>query len=334
MKTTSLAVLVSLAAACSSDNKSVALSDTADALHEAVCQWFTRCGEVPDVASCMTGNIGLTFHISPSVQAMVDMGKAKYDGAKMASCIAAFANRSCDQTSESFRDFFMEKACIEALVGTVSAGGECASNDECISRNCSVPSCTSGCCTGSCVGDTPPPLTGQIGASCCTSAGALTCASGSFCDFNSNTCTALASQGAPCSDSYQCAYGLACFGTNTMTCQPAPALGDACTQGVCRDIGTACIAGTCARVQGVGAACGDSSQCDGLLSCNGTTCAERASLGGACSSDFDCGDYRAYCDTTCKAPLADGNACLGDYQCDSDSCNATTQTCGPDPVCT
>lgn len=316
---------------------SVPLNAAPDDLHRALCDWLARCGEVPDAASCISGNIGLTFRLNPSEQAAVDMGKIKYDAAKMSACISTYENRSCDSTSESFRGFLSGGECIGIFSGTVADGGECATNLECISNVCNIPTCTMQCCTGTCMGNTPPAAPAAIGQPCSTNSTSGQCVSGAFCDFSTATatCAALKAQGAACMSDDECNFGLACTGTTTQTCNPLPTLGAACPDARCRDLGTTCVAGTCAKVSTLNGPCTGSSQCQAIYTCNGTTCADKTAIGGACTSTSDCAEYKAFCSnaSTCTLPQANGAMCSTGSQCQTDFCDQTTSLCAAAVTC-
>ncbi len=176
-----LAVVLGLAA-CSDD--SISFENYPAAVRDADCKLLVKCHEIESLDACRKANIGLDIHISASVQAIIDMGKAKFDGVKAKQCLDAIANESCDLTSQSAR--VQPAACRELAGGTVHADGACASDLECISQNCNVPTCNMACCQGTCVGDTKPG-DAKLGESCMIN----TCVAGTHCDSQTTTCVAL-----------------------------------------------------------------------------------------------------------------------------------------------
>jgi len=329
-----LAIILVLAACGGSD--SVAVANYSDAAHESFCRYLARCGGVENVETCLEINVGLTFRISASLQAAVEMGKVKYSADNAGSCLDGLAGQSCDLTSKSSRE--APDACRKISSGTLHEGATCGLDAECISLFCDLPTtCDQACCTGSCIGDAAPPGPAALGQSC----EAARCGPDSFCDDATLVCTALKPSGAGCAVLSECQYGLYC--SSGGSCAALPGLGQPCTVG-CRDDGTTCSAatGTCVKVGLVGAACITGDDCSPVYRCDATRhCARYVALGAPCTlNGAPCGDDGAFCDApigqgagVCALPKADGMPCSRNAACDSLYCDPLTVTCAPEPVC-
>jgi hypothetical protein len=324
-------ITVLLCAACGTS--SVSVDDYPDALRDAFCGFLARCGEVKDVATCRTSNIGIDVHVSASEHAAIDMGRTRFDGARAQACADALGARSCDQTSQSNRE--VPDACLAVVAGTATAGATCALDEECVSLVCHVPSCAQACCTGTCEGGAVP-ARAKAGESCETNL----CDAASFCDNVATTCVALKKAGDSCESSEQCDFALDCLQGGT--CGSLPRLGDACT-GACRDVGTTCslASHTCVKVGLLGEACSSSADCSQLYTCDTSKrCSEGLAVGAPCTIAQRCAGAGAFCDAPvnevaglCAVPKANGAACQRDPECQSHACDATSKLCVADAVC-
>jgi len=282
--------------ACS--DSSLSFSDLPAAAADAVCTYGTRCGQMPDVASCKAA-----ASFDPQLLADVQAGRTKYDGKAAAACFDAMRSGSCDYSDAFNAD--EPQACKDAFKGTVADNGACYEDTECVSGSCSAGSCSgSGCCTGTC---NPSSAAVAIGGDC-GGAGA-TCVSGAFCQYGTtSTCTAKAAAGQSCDPSYSsssCADGTSCVanGPNTGICGKLPAEGQDCYP-----------TGASWRA------------CDSMLDyCDSVTlkCVAKIPVGGDCSPSASCVAYAA-CDATghcvAKGRAGDtcdinGPGCLGDLHC-------------------
>jgi hypothetical protein len=304
----------------------VAIEDYGDALADAFCERFARCGGIESRAVCreILGDPGSYFI---ELQHAVADGSVIYDEEAMEECLDALASASCDRTAANAR--VEPQACRDALRGTVADGGACAIGAQCISGGCDNPSCGMACCTGTCE---PTVTEAAIGQACGTNT--ARCVEGAFCNVNL-TCQALLRANEPCIVDAQCGYGLYCEGT-TDTCKDAPNVGDACPADECADLGTYCnAAGTCARMARRGERCEGSGGCVVPNLCNpgSLTCVPPPGVGQPC--DFVCA-VGAYCEEatdTCVALKADGQPCQVGDECASNFCDEATALCGRPPVC-
>ena len=289
-----------------------------DRFQSARCMYHVRCGEFPDMATCMTANVGVRssrpFLITPSVIAAIRAGKMVYDEAKAEQCLELIATHTCDRT-DSLGPY--RELCHSILRGTVRAGGECAFDAECASEQCDVDlSCDLACCTGTCSGSSPE-QPAAIGEPC--SPYEAGCVEGAYCHaepFSTSICRPLIGQGESChfvATSVRCDFGLACLGApGTETCQRLPARGEPCPDGVCRDDGVACnAAGMCTPAGLPGDACVANSDCSRFYVCDATNhCARGQNLGESCAT-HQCFDVDAFCNgSTCISLLDDGGSCI------------------------
>jgi hypothetical protein len=117
------------------------------------------------------------------------------------------------------------------------------------------------------------------------------------------------------------------------TCEPLPAVGEPCPNGMCRDEGVGCnAAGVCAPVGLPGAPCTVAGDCSRFYRCDATGhCARGPIAGEACT--LGCFDTDSYCiGQTCRLRLPDGAFCgsqLGRMNdvCQSGFCKSSS----PDP---
>src|SRR5688572_12750248 len=99
---------------------SISPEEFGDAIVDAVCERYARCGLVTSVAACRDLVQAADAQFIELVNA-IEMGTIEYDGGLVADCIDAFASASCDETSESVRA--EPDACADAIQGTVPDGG-------------------------------------------------------------------------------------------------------------------------------------------------------------------------------------------------------------------
>ena len=332
-----IALLMIGLVACSNDDSGgpFAPIDKLDAVYQqSYCQRLVTCGEFPDLATCLSANIG-GFPVQLSapaansdVVAAVLAGLVIYNGTKMQACIDALAATSCDPTSREAR--IPPAVCTETLRGTVAGGGMCHLSAECISQMCNVPVCESGCCAGTCVGDTPPvTTTGTIAVGePCDFETLDPCVDGAFCREGVGICQPLEDEGSTCMEAQECDYGLSCAGESGLTCQSLPALGEPCPQLQCRDEGTVCstMTMTCVAVGLPPAPCAGPADCSAYYQCDplSNRCIPTQHVGESCATLARCFDLGTYCDSStqlCTMRVANGQPCLGNEECISGVCD-------------
>jgi hypothetical protein len=286
MKKTStwLSLVVAVgAAACGGGG--VKLTDLADEVHDAQCEWAVRCGVLPNTEACAA--LGTADDEIAQLQASVDAGRLSYDEDKAADCVDAFADASC----ELFGVSEAAQACEEVFTGLVADGGTCYDDEECVSDNCQQtdPACDMACCAGTCMPGDPE---AQIGEDCSE---------------------------ADCVDGAHCAFDSA---SSTFKCEADIAEGQACTGGGCAD-GLFCDvtdpqtgAGTCKAPADEGQTCNPQSffgACARIDNwCNPATskCEKRKAPGEACDVEIDnCVEYAECQNGTCVGDVAEGAAC-------------------------
>ncbi len=255
----------------------------------------------------------------------VDRGTVRYDGNAARACIDYAAGMSCDQLQEEPAE------CERVFVGTVSPGGQCVVDLECLRGWCD----TEAACPGRCVAYR------RAGESCTGST--ELCEPNTYCD-DTGRCAEpqYVGEGQTCGyDIGWCSYGLGCGEAGTcVRLPPLTSEGQACgdATGFCNP-GLACHEGTCRRPPAtVGAAChAETLPCAFArnLICDPSTarCVAIPGAGEPCVMGFVCGGG-TFCgdDRTCRARLADGAPCTGDDQCSSRNCT-DAGACGPWDPC-
>jgi hypothetical protein len=122
------------------------------------------------------------------------------------------------------------------------------------------------------------------------------CAQGFFCNFQNDQCRALLGNGGTCTANNQCMKGLFCdFQTGAGTCQPLHNGGEACTSSA-SCVSNQCLPGMCMR------------------------------SAGTCYTDLNCGRY-------CSAGPLMGQFCNVDSQCEGHCSTTTTQICTSNLSC-
>ena len=278
------------------------------------CNLYVRCGLVDDLITC--SKAGQNDFADADLIAAAEAGTVVYDGAAAAECLAGLT-ASCDRTLQNFTP----DACDRVFGGTVGDLGTCAINRECLSNSCAVTPCSTTCCEGGCQGSSPP-VRPTLGQSCLTNPNCVD----SYCDLNTNTCSAYIPAGASCPFGGSCARGLEC---SNGTCMQLPATGAPCTQLYdCSSIGDYCGASaTCTPYGLTGSACTSDVMCAPWYRCDTTTseCALRPVAGDSCDN-ASCIDA-SYCDATtqkCVALLPAGAGCTSIEQCQSMQCGDST----------
>jgi hypothetical protein len=323
-----LFVLAVCSLACSAEPP-IALDDFGSARLDATCHHLVACGQLSSIDDCHQFYPLLDGAANASFRAALDMGKVTYDGNSARRCVDAIAGQTCEVTGDSLRQ---PDACWAAIRGTVPADGACAFDAECISQACIVSPCDQACCTGTCGGDRARG-SGKTDDACSVDD---ECQIGLYCA--SGTCAPLLAAGDVCASSGSCADGLACRDV----CTVLPGLGEIC-DGACRDIGAFCSLGKCVKLALVGDLCGPDNECSGYYVCDATShCSLPPGIpvGAMCQVGDRCGPG-AICVPEdggiiglCKQLVPEGAACDELHICASQAgCNATTNTCDPDPVC-
>jgi hypothetical protein len=323
-----LALLCLVLVACGDEGGPIPLDDLEGEVINTLCSLYVNCGLVDDIATCRKLQQG-EGDLDASLLAAIEAGKVIYHPDKARECLNGVGG-SCERGATLGTS---SEACDETFEGTVGAGGQCALDEVCKSRDCDVPTCPDACCQGTCVGDAPIPRP-TVGQSCAENARCID----SFCDFATTTCVAYRTEGEPCTSTGQC-------GTNVcanQTCQRRPGPGEPCDTeslaGQCSHIGYTCSASslTCVPVGLSGDTCSTQSECSDIYNCDAGTCQLGPELGETCGElEGGCID-NSYCDfdtLTCTARKADGAMCNDDNECRSDYCDVATATCAAEPVC-
>lgn len=280
----------------------VALTDLPGKLADAVCIFETRCGLMPDVATCHAVFDPATTDVA-QLTAYTNAGKLTYDADKAGECLTSYRDAACSWDGEG--SLGPAAVCDDVFTGDKVAGVGCFLDEECVGDLiCETQDCAGGCCPGTCKDKAAP---AAVGADC----SAAPCADGAYCAFD-------ATGAAACAD--RVAVGGACAAV------------DACVSGATCRLDT----GTCVAVGGDGAQCDPAA----FASCAGidrwcdpasSTCVARKSIGSACGGDGECIEAAACVSGTCRARPGPGEACgagatgggcLGDLPCSGGLCVA------------
>lgn len=321
----------------------ISLEAAREGFQGAWCTYFVRCGDFPDQATCLSANlqsrfataaragIAAVFPAGSDADMAVSSGRARVDLDAAQQCFDQIAANTCDRTDAIGRSATGEGqsanpvSCGAIVHGSLSEGRACASDVECTSQRCSTnpADCTMACCTGQCEVAASQPI--AIGQPC--DGATDSCMEGATCissPSGDKRCRARLPQGASCQVDAECDYNLGCI----QTCQPLPAVGQPCPNGVCRDEGVVCnSARMCAPGGLPGASCVTTADCSRFYECDATKhCAGGPVLGEGCM--FDCFD-RSVCNGICIAPLADGAFCGTPTGRKDDLCQS--HYCRPDP---
>ncbi len=307
-------------AACGGGGGSIGLENLPDELEQAQCEQAVRCGEAPDMETCLAVSFAEREDDLKSLTNAVNAGTVEYHGDLARDCLNLFADYDCTYTGSQELFEQIEATCGQVFEGTVAEGGACVLDDECVGDGQCVatdPGCTLACCVGTCGPPETPPTPVPIGGDC----SAANCVQGAYChdDFVAGTsiCETLVADGGACEDFDACAAPDMCdidFMTGMGTCRPLPDTGDGCVV----DGGLPCnhstdfcspTSNTCTARGGAGAACTSSAECLDYTVCDGTACVAQPVAGEACDE-------------------ATGNFCLGDLDCTSGTCAAPTDQPG------
>ena len=337
---------------------------------DAFVAWYERCHLVgARGAAALRASIVANCDTRDSTAAVM-AGRATYDGAAVACCLAhAAADATC------FGGFGVGvDECNNTVMGTVAIGGACTSGWDCADGYCHVTDACPGACTAF----------AADGAHC--ELGDATCRPGSDCDtgYNgaSDVCVSLTGRASmPCNipDGMGCEPGLVCAAPDAMgngTCRVRPARGAACDgtslycdleSSIC-DYDITSMTGGCAPHYAEAVMhCVNDLQCDGDLYCAAAdvragiygTCTARAGVGESCATNkciFGstclpsriCGNApsvgeacteasgcrgASFCATgsgICQPGRDAGAACTKNSFCASGNCEPITHRCAPD----
>jgi len=218
----------------------------------AECDFFVRCSYLPDKSTCLAYFNMASSLDTNSLAYSIDQGRMILNTSNLAPCISAISNRSCDLSAQISAT--STAACSSVMVGTISSGGDCIEDGECKSGlECDQGSCTASCCPGVCV--TAKPIS-EVGGSC---TGDSTCVDTAFCkqSYNSTTgtiisvCLARAAVGAACSDYGGCVTSARCVGsTGSQTCVALAKDGARCASSLSAGVSCANASSYCDPVKG------------------------------------------------------------------------------------
>jgi hypothetical protein len=312
------------AAACGTSTNPIAVTDIANQLKAALCQFQVNCGAAPDQSTCLASlNFSTDFFLTEVGDAQGSGSKIKYDGTQAANCVNEIKGRGC--TFTGFQNDPKADPCSKVFTGTVAQNGACLVDTDCAGgATCNAPTGTTCdqntmCCTGSTCGAAPA-APGAANATCMAD---NNCALNLYCSIpngaSSGTCKAVVTTagGACDSSAAACSNPMYCDVTQTAptcktpaahgaTCVPADGLPCVDSRDFCDKTTTKCIAALT-----VGTTCDPTIANGGCVSfsvCDATT-TKCLALGKAGST----------CSTTAMTPQ-----CLNDLQCTNGTCALPT----------
>src|SRR5438105_4590868 len=113
----------------------------------AECNYFVRCGLLPDQATCEKA----LANAAPQLQADEKAGRVSFDPKAAEACLVAIAQLDCAQGG--LADVVLTApGCASVEKGLVVEGGNCYSSNACSDGNCDLPNCATltTCCVGKC----------------------------------------------------------------------------------------------------------------------------------------------------------------------------------------
>ncbi len=329
------ALLLATFAACgsgstSSDNGGggIAFADFSGQFPAALCARLSTCGlvDTKQIDECAKqAGVVLPEGLLVFDWTLIDQTHRRFDGNAGQACLAALAQWDCSIAGFSQST---SAVCKNLFVGTSSAGGVCAAQNDCAAGL--VCQRDLGGCGGTC--------TSTAGAHCTDSS---TCGPDLFCSHN--VCTTRLAVGAACASNDACAGIGYCLNGKCAVPQPA---GGICETGQhgnaeCAD-GTYCTGGKCTARGAAGATCHNSDECAGAQRCAGAAgtitgrCATPKPVGQPCTSgavETGCADvfHQELCQNErCVAVPGLGDAC-DDTQATpcryGERCDSSTKKC-------
>lgn len=273
-------------------------------------------------------------------------GKARFDGAAAARCIARI-QATCD-VQHALREL-----CADVFTGTVAAGGQCLRGEECAGGWCDRGQATGALvCPGACRARV------RVGEACTVNAECAPRAAGERAEcfpdvMGAPRCTTVrtlppAAENAPCghqigasggSDTV-CADGLSCVtvgGSAAGTCRRNAADGEACGAAAGCVTGSACTSTTTGRCTAITVRRAPDTTCnltqlvvcDGTrrLACSGGMCRTTSdgAMGSACGAaevpaSLQCNEGLYCASGRCAMRKADGAACMSAIECLTSLC--------------
>ena len=269
---------------------------------EATCDWAVRCQHVPDRPTCerlLDPKDYETRRAADSIAA----GRALYDGAAAARCIAETRDEFCLTSA------LTAQSCRDAIRGLVEQGEACTSPRECAGdATCAIDACPGQCCVGVC----GPPRdfsfgTVDFGQTCADHAD---CREGAYCETD-RRCTRFPDQ-----EGERCVFG--------------------CNRG---DLFCDVESLTCMRFAGDGELCDEDGvsapPCDPAWAVCDGVCRPRPGVGEACDDQDRLCVPTAICDLesgVCTTRREHGEPCTSSEQC-RDQCDLGTGVCAPYDSC-
>jgi hypothetical protein len=282
---------------------------------DARCDYFVRCGIMPDRAACDAA----VAQDPGTIQALgaVPFGRVDYDAIAAQEYLDLLSEASCDGTLALARE--LEDARKAVFSGNVSMGNPCWTDEECAGGDavCDTLACDGAgqlCCHGTC----KPFRVLAIGDNCPLNSDETDfrgCSDDAYCappaDDGSGEppmlgiCTPRADNGMPCEAVDGCQDGLRCNVGDSGTCYQLSGSGGECNpnlgNGSCIRIDEVCGPGMrrCVDAPGPGQPC-IQGRCQLHAICQDDTCRARPRAGQPCDGSIPClGDLNCQ-DGTCQ----------------------------------
>src|SRR5262245_34191412 len=112
-------------AACGGGGSSIGIAVLPDDLEQATCEQAVRCGESPDMETCLASTFPERQDNIKNLTAAVNGGTITFHGDLAADCLEAFASYDCTFSGAQELIDALNAACDETFEGTVPEGGAC-----------------------------------------------------------------------------------------------------------------------------------------------------------------------------------------------------------------
>jgi hypothetical protein len=237
-------------------------------------------------------------------------GRLRIDPAQRATCMSAVAALLCTGSFQAIAE------CDGALQGTVVAGGDCFSTQECATGNW----CNLGTCPGKCTAQLATGQSAPVDERCLSGWS------------NNGTCAAPIAIGQSCANGLRCVNRAVCENT-TFKCQADVGIGInqpcATTSTRCGE-GLQCVNDVCISLVGVNGACDGVRHCKQDLDCASVgQCVAPGGVAHACNSPFQCKSG-----LFCNAPAGQQNGSCSMRRTIGESCDFSVDSCEAALWCT
>jgi hypothetical protein len=281
------------------------------AYDSALCDFWVRCGFVPDAATCKA-TVATNPEMSQAVTSAI-FGTLKLDPALGQTCLNTIKAAKCQTQLGSTLQPDIRTACEAAFTNKAATGSPCFMGVECQTGFCDTKLCAGQTC---CVGSCSAVSTGIADGAACMPA--ELCVDGDYCDTGMKKCTKLVQPNGTCTQADACIPGYGCDSTGTKTCFKLASSGAQCNPMVaspCDEVNLYCdpMKMVCTKTPGAGQACLMNGTCGPGAACQGGAtgmCVALPKTGDDCVNGVCVGSLK--CDPTTKKclPLATTLTCV------------------------